>query len=112
MKLQVTKEALAPSLNLATRAVAVKAALPVLNNILLSCENGQLKLAATDLETSITTSLSHKSVCDPAIGFGIFEKFFVVVFVGILLVFWTIVKFIVFFVRRLLKHGVRSRHIE
>lgn len=67
MKLQLPKEQLARSLNLVTRAVAVKAALPVLNNILLNCEKGQLKLAATNLETSIVTTLAISSDEDGAI---------------------------------------------
>lgn len=67
MKLTVNKETLAHSLNVVSRAVSLKASLPVLNNILLTMAGGQLKLAATNLETSITTQLAVESEEDGAI---------------------------------------------
>src|SRR3989344_1910355 len=60
MKLTLAKDNLAHSLNLVSRAVGIKPSLPVLNNILLQVEKGQLKLSATNLETSITTVLPVK----------------------------------------------------
>lgn len=67
MKLTLAKDSLTHSLNLVSRAVGVKPSLPVLNNILLQVENGQLQLAATNLETSITTALPVKAETDGAI---------------------------------------------
>ena len=60
MKFTLSKDKLAHSLNLVTRAVGLKPSLPVLNNLLLDLTDGQLKLAATNLETSILTFLPVK----------------------------------------------------
>lgn len=57
MKLTTNKDQLAKNLNLVSRAVGLKPTLPVLNNVLLSLSQGQLRLSATNLETSISLSL-------------------------------------------------------
>ncbi len=58
MKVSCQQEQLAKGLSIVGRAVSTKTTLPVLNNILLttetSAEGGRLKLAATNLEISIT----------------------------------------------------------
>jgi DNA polymerase-3 subunit beta len=54
MKITCIQENLKRGLAIVSRAVAAKSPLPVLANILLSAENGQLRLAATDLEIGIT----------------------------------------------------------
>ncbi|HEX2909624.1 MAG TPA: DNA polymerase III subunit beta [Chloroflexia bacterium] len=58
MKVSCQQEQLAKGLSIVGRAVSTKTTLPVLNNILLATENtaegGRLKLAATNLEISIT----------------------------------------------------------
>ncbi len=53
MKLTVLQPNLSRAVNIAARNVANRPQLPVLANILLSTDNGQLKLAATNLETSV-----------------------------------------------------------
>lgn len=60
MKISCTKENLNKGLVIVSRAVATRAQLPVLNNILLATENGGLKIAATDLEIGISTWIGAK----------------------------------------------------
>ncbi|HEX5506290.1 MAG TPA: DNA polymerase III subunit beta [Thermomicrobiales bacterium] len=54
MKITVMQENLQKGLGHVARAVAGKTSLPVLGNILLATDQGQLKLAATNLEIGIT----------------------------------------------------------
>ncbi len=60
MKLSVLQENLAKGISIVGRVVSTRAVLPVLNNILLASEEGRLKLAATDLSTSITCWIGAK----------------------------------------------------
>lgn len=60
MKLSILQENLAHGVTAVSRAVAAKAQLPVLANILLATEGGKLKLSATNLETGITVWLNAK----------------------------------------------------
>ena len=54
MKISCLQENLAQGLGIVSRAVARRdTVLPVLNNVLLACDNGRLKLSATNLETGI-----------------------------------------------------------
>jgi len=46
---------LAKGLQIVSRAIPTKGSLPILSNILFSAQDGRLKLAATNLETAITT---------------------------------------------------------
>ena len=55
MKFTCLQENLAKGLGVVSKAVPAKSPLPVLTNILISAEKGRLKLAATDLDTSIVT---------------------------------------------------------
>lgn len=57
MKLSCLQENLKRGLATVGHAVATKSPLPVLSNILLSTEAGQLQLAATDLEIGIKTRI-------------------------------------------------------
>lgn len=54
MKLSLTQENLAKSLNAVGRIVGSRTSLPVLSNVLLSTDNNRLKVAATNLEIGIT----------------------------------------------------------
>ncbi len=54
MKITIMQEQLQKGLGHVSRAVATKTSLPVLGNILLATDRGQLKLAATNLEVGIT----------------------------------------------------------
>jgi DNA polymerase-3 subunit beta len=54
VKITVMQEQLQKGLGYVARAVATKTSLPVLGNILLATDRGQLKLAATNLEIGIT----------------------------------------------------------
>lgn len=54
MKISCLQENLKRGLSTVSRAVASKSPLPVLSNVLLATDNGQLKLASTDLEIGIT----------------------------------------------------------
>ncbi len=55
MKVSCLQETLQKALAQVSRAVATKTALPVLSNVLLSTDDGRLKIAATNLEIGITT---------------------------------------------------------
>lgn len=60
MKTTILQENFAKGLSLVSRFVATKAALPVLGNILLTINKGQIKLAATNLEIGISVWLGAK----------------------------------------------------
>lgn len=53
MKFKVLQQDLLPALQAVSRCVGIRATLPVLNNILLSIEDGRLKLTATNLEIGV-----------------------------------------------------------
>ncbi len=55
MKLSCMQDNLNRGLSVVSRAVSARSTLPILGNILLSTDNGRLKLAATNLELGITT---------------------------------------------------------
>lgn len=60
MKLSILQENFSKGLITASRSVASKPSLPILANILLETEKGQLKLSATNLETGINLWLGAK----------------------------------------------------
>jgi DNA polymerase-3 subunit beta len=60
MKLSCNQEKLNKSLNIVNKIIGNKGTLPILNNILLSTDNGRLKLASTDLEIGMTTWIGAK----------------------------------------------------
>ena len=60
MKLSILQENLAKGLAIVGRAVSARSVLPVLQNVLLATDQGQLKLSATDLSTSITCWIGAK----------------------------------------------------
>lgn len=62
MKFTVLQQDILPKLQAVSRSVGVRAALPVLSNILISSENGRLKLAATNLEVGIIKYLNTEIV--------------------------------------------------
>jgi DNA polymerase-3 subunit beta len=53
MKISCLQENLARGLAIVGRAVATRSTLPVLSNILLECDDGRLRLAATNLEVGV-----------------------------------------------------------
>jgi DNA polymerase III subunit beta len=55
MKFTCLQENLSKGLGIVTKAIPLKSSLPILSNVLISAENGQIKLAATNLETAIVT---------------------------------------------------------
>lgn len=55
MKLSCLQENLARGLSIAGRAVAARSTLPVLSNVLLATDGGQLKVSATNLEIGINS---------------------------------------------------------
>jgi DNA polymerase-3 subunit beta len=55
MQVTCTQEKLSKALSIVGRTVANRATLPVLSNILMSADNGRLKLTATDLEIGVST---------------------------------------------------------
>jgi len=67
VKLSVLQENLARGLTIVGRAVASRATLPVLANVLLRTEDGGLKLTATNLEIGITYWVPGKIERDGAI---------------------------------------------
>ncbi len=60
MKLSCLQENLDRGLGVVGRAVATRTTLPITNNVLLATEQGQLKLAATNLEMAITCWIGAK----------------------------------------------------
>ena len=67
MKLSCLQENLAKGLSIVGRAVSTRSTLPVLGNVLLSTDNGRLKLSATNLEVVITCWIGAKVEEDGAI---------------------------------------------
>lgn len=55
MKFSCLQENLNKGLQIVSKAVPVKGSLPILSNVLIASEDNRLKLAATNLETAITT---------------------------------------------------------
>lgn len=60
MKVICTQENLKSGLQIASRIISSSSTLPVLNNVLLKTENGQLKISATNLEIGINTFVRCK----------------------------------------------------
>ncbi|HIP97408.1 MAG TPA: DNA polymerase III subunit beta [Anaerolineae bacterium] len=60
MRVSCLQENLAKGLSIVSRAVATRSTLPVLSNVLLSTDQGLLKLAATDLELAISCWIGAK----------------------------------------------------
>lgn len=55
MKFTCLQENLSHGLAIVTKAVPTKSSLPILSNVLITAEDGRIKLSATNLETAITT---------------------------------------------------------
>jgi DNA polymerase-3 subunit beta len=60
VKLTCLQENLAKGISIVSRVVSTRAVLPVLSNILMATDDGRLKLAATDLSTSMTCWIGAK----------------------------------------------------
>ena len=60
MRISVLQDQLARGLNIVGRAVDPRPTLPVLANVLLATDESRLKLAATNLELTIITSIGAK----------------------------------------------------
>jgi DNA polymerase-3 subunit beta len=60
VKVQVLQENLQRGLSTVGRAVATRSTLPITANVLLATDGGRLKLAATDLDISISTWIGAK----------------------------------------------------
>jgi DNA polymerase III subunit beta len=60
MKLSCLQENLSKGLGIVGRAVATRTTLPITNNVLLSTDEGRLKLAATNLEMAISHWIGAK----------------------------------------------------
>lgn len=60
MQAVVTQENFSKGMQLVSRVATTRSSLPILANILLATEKGQLKLAATDLELGVTTWVGAK----------------------------------------------------
>jgi DNA polymerase-3 subunit beta len=60
MRVSILQDQLAKALGIVSRAVESRSNLPVLQNVLLSAEDTQLRLSATNLEMSISTSIGAK----------------------------------------------------
>jgi DNA polymerase-3 subunit beta len=60
MKVQVLQENLQRGLAIVGRAVATRATIPIISNVLLQTEDGKLRLAATDLDISIVAWVGAK----------------------------------------------------
>ncbi|MEK7617984.1 MAG: DNA polymerase III subunit beta [Patescibacteria group bacterium] len=60
MKIICTQENLHSGLGIAVKIISANNTLPILNNILLKTENGQLKISSTNLEVAINTKIRCK----------------------------------------------------
>lgn len=60
MKVQVTQENLAKALSVVSRIASNRTTLPILDNILIRTEDGQLSLVSTNLEIFITNQINAK----------------------------------------------------
>ena len=60
MKIICTQENLKNGLQIVSRIVGSSSTLPILNNVMLETENGQLKLSGTNLEVGISTYIRCK----------------------------------------------------
>ena len=60
MKVSVLQESLAHGLNIVSRAVSSRSTLPVLSNILITTDEGRLRLSATNLELGIICWIGAK----------------------------------------------------
>ncbi|QQG47654.1 MAG: DNA polymerase III subunit beta [Candidatus Woesebacteria bacterium] len=60
MKVEILQEDFSGALNLTSRFVSTRAALPVLSNILLEAKKGKLSILATNLEASICKNIGAK----------------------------------------------------
>lgn len=67
MRVSVLQENLAKGLSIVSRAVASRPSLPILSNVLLSTDEGRLKLSATNLELGIVSRVGAKVDEDGAI---------------------------------------------
>ena len=67
MKVSCLQENLSKGLGIVGRAVSTRSTLPVLANVLLTTDNGRLKLSATNLEIVITCWIGAKVIEDGAI---------------------------------------------
>jgi len=67
MKLSLLKEKLLKALSTVLRIVSNQVTLPILSNVLISSDNGRLKIAATDLELGIETWIGAKIIKDGSI---------------------------------------------
>lgn len=60
MKLEVLQENLSRGLSTVSRVLATRPQMAILSNVLLQTKNGQLEIIASNLETTITTSVGAK----------------------------------------------------
>ncbi len=60
MKFSILQQDFLPQLHAISRSIGVRPTLPVLSNILLSAENGKLKIASTNLEIGVIKFISAK----------------------------------------------------
>lgn len=60
MKVVLTQEKLSKALSVVIRVVSSRTTLPILNNILIRADDGQLTLSATNLEMAITEKIPAK----------------------------------------------------
>ena len=67
MKLSCLQENLSKALGIVGRAVATRSTLPITQNILMTTDQGRLKLSATNLEIAVTTWVGAKIADEGAI---------------------------------------------
>src|SRR6188474_1486781 len=67
MKFSVTQDNLVKGLQIVNRIATTRSTLPILGNILLVTDKGQLKLVSTDLELAIDTHIRAKVEIEGAI---------------------------------------------
>lgn len=70
MKIICTQENLKNGLQVVSRIVGSSSTLPILNNVMLETENGQLKLSGTNLEVGISTYIRCKIETEGGICLG------------------------------------------
>src|SRR5919199_4417614 len=67
MKINCGRDELVAKLSVVARAVSTRTAVQILSGILLRAEDGELHVAATDMELSVRTSLEAQVVGEGAV---------------------------------------------
>src|SRR3954471_1287218 len=66
LKITVSKDELVAALGVVSRAVSTRTSVQILSGILLEAQNGELRVAATDMELSLRANVAAHRAADAA----------------------------------------------